>query len=94
MLNTAMIEVTRDKFSDTFDWWNLVVATDGSNLKEGNWPKTMIALFVELVVVTITMNYPSKRKLTVIWVGGTGQPAYGRPPSRGAGRYWRQTVCQ
>ena len=35
MLNSSMAEVTKTGFSESFDWWNLVVATESTVTKEG-----------------------------------------------------------
>ena len=74
MLNYSMAEVKRAGFSDTLDWWILVVATEGTVLKEGGRPKAKAPIPVELLIVTITTNYPKKRdhedfKCLYKWVG-------------------------
>ena len=58
MLNSSMAEVTKDGFSDTLDWWNLVAATESTNIKEGGRPKAKTSVPVELLFVTVTTNYP------------------------------------
>ena len=74
MLNSSMTEVMREGFSSTLDWWNLVVATEGTTLKDGGHPKANAPIPVELLIVTITTNYPNKRnqedvKRLYKWVG-------------------------
>ena len=74
MLNSSMAEVTRAGFSESLDWCDLVVATEGTVLKEGGRPKANAPIPVELVIVTITTNHPSKRnqedvKRLYKWVG-------------------------
>ena len=61
MLNSSMAEVTKVGFSDTMEWWNLVVATEGTVLREGGRPKAMAYIPVELVIAIITTSYPKKR---------------------------------
>ena len=57
MLNSSMAEVTRAGFSDTLDWWILVVAMEDTVLMGGGRPKAKASIPVELVIVIITTNY-------------------------------------
>ena len=61
MLSSSMAEVTKAGFSATLDWWNLVVATESTSVKEGGRRKAKLSIPVELLVVTVTTNDPKTR---------------------------------
>ena len=63
MLSSSMAEVMREGFSDTLDWGNLVVDTEGTTLKDGGRPNAKAPIPVELLIVTIITNYPNKRSM-------------------------------
>ena len=74
MLNSSKAEVMREGFIDSLDWWNLVVATDGTTLKDGGRPKAKASIPVGLLIVSITTDYPNERnmgdaKRLYKWVG-------------------------
>ena len=50
ILNSSKAEVMREGFSDSVDWWNLVVAADGSTLKDGGPSQAKASMPVELLV--------------------------------------------
>ena len=61
VLLLAALLIVYCHFSDTLDWRNLMVATESTSIKVGGRPKAKTSVPVELLVVTVTTNYPMTR---------------------------------